>query len=255
MALPGILALALLLIVTGRWLTSNLIRVLIFGGFPVLMVAMAGRLDVQAITWFKIFSLCSAILVIHLAPLLREKGRRIAAVAIYVLLALNIAGPAVYDLVAGHWFGGAVALAIILLIPRWNALTYPVVEGRAVVAYDIPWLWIGAYTVWDMSFVVSAYPSHASDHIAVLSAPLILSLWVKDRPAWLRFRAFTISLYGVMVVAAIDLAQAGWIPAIGLERIHDPLVAAAWALVAGDILVRLRNRHPERVPGSVAAAG
>ena len=250
----GVLALAAVLILAGRWMTSNALHLAIFGGFPVLMLVLAGRLEIQGITWFKIFSLCAGILIIHFAPLVRSPWRMYAGMAVYVVLLLNIGGPAVHDAVSGRWFGAAAAGAICLLTPRWKAISYPVVNGRGVLAYDIPWLWIGAYTFWNASFVSTAYPAHASDHIAVLTAPLVLALWPRNRGAWLLYRARTISLYGVMVVAANEVAKMDWIPAIqGTEKLHGPLVAAAWLLIACDILVRFRTRAPRAV--AVRAAG
>jgi hypothetical protein len=254
MLVAGVLGLAAVLILAGRRMTSHALYVAIFAGFPVLLCVFARRLDLQAITWFKVFSLCAAILLIHFASLVRSTWRPTAGPAIYALVVLNIGGPAVFDALDGRWFGAAVAGAIIALMPRWNAITYPERNGRAVVSYDIPWLWIVAYTLWNASFVSTAYPAHGSDHIAVLSAPLILSLWSQDRRAWLRHRALTISLYAVMVVAANDVARIPWIPAAGgAEIVHGPLVAAAWILVACDVLVRWRNR-PARAAASRASA-
>jgi len=254
MLIAGILGLAAVLLLADWRMHSHAFHLAVFAGFPALMVALAGRLEVQGITWFKIFSLCAGILLIHFAPSLRTELRGLAGAGIYALLVLNIAGPAVYDAIDRRWFAAALAVAIIVMVPRWNAITYTRANGHAVVSYDIPWLWIAAYTLWNAGFVTTAYPTHTSDHLAVLTAPLVIALCSRDRRSWLRHRAFTLSLYGVMVVAAIEVFHLGWIPAAaGLEKLHGPLISAAWILLACHLFVRLRNRAPRPIAAGAAA--
>jgi len=250
----GILLLGAVLIMAGLWMTSDIAHVLVFAGFPALLVGLAGRLDLQAITWFKVFTLCAAILAIHFAPKLSEAGRRNAKPAIYLLLLLNISEPAAYDALAGRWFGAALAAGIMLLTPRWSAIGYSSLKGRTVLTYDLPWLWIASYTLWNASFVATAYPAHASDHIAVLSAPLILAFSQRNRKMWFQHRALTLSLYAVLVVAANDVAGVTWIPALGgSQRVHGIIVIAAWVLLTCYVVVRLLKRVPRQVPAQAGA--
>ncbi len=244
MLFAGILGLAATLIAAGRRMTSDVLDIAVFAGFPLVMIALAARLDLQWLTWVKVFSLCAAILAIHFAPRLTAQARRIAVPGIYAILVLNIAEAAAYDAVHGRWWGTGAATALIALTPRWRAITFTTpAGGRSHLEYDLPGLWIAAYTLWNAGFVATAYPAHASDHIAVLGAPLLLAWWWGGRGAWFRQRALTLALYSVMVVAANDVTGIGWIPAVpGPEIARTPLLAMAWILIGCDAVVRWRAR-------------
>lgn len=246
MFVVGIVFLAVLLILAGRYLTSDILCIAIFGGFPLLMISMAGVLQLQWFTWAKIFTLCAGMFLLQFGPR-RDPQRRVVPFAAYLLLVLNILEAAVYDAVAHRWAGATAAAMLIALTPRWEAVSYVAEKGRAAVAYDLSWPWIVAYTFWNAGFVVSAYPLHASDHLAVLAAPLILCVWSCDRQAWVRQRVVTLSSYAILVVAALDMTNVGWIPALsGVEPLRGPFVLAAWLLIGVDCFYRLRARASHR---------
>lgn len=176
------------------------------------LIVNAGRLDLQVFTWVKVFTLAVSVGVI--VGCARAAGRLQSGFkwAATLILALNILEAVLADAFGRQWVNALVGVSLMATAGRPSRVTVTSVVGRPAMAYDLPWSWILTYTVWNLSVVCAHYPLHWLDHLAVLSAPIIAALGLRDRRLWLEARAFTLAVYAVGIVLAIDLGGFAWIP-------------------------------------------
>lgn len=211
--IAGLTLLLLLLLAAGwRWLLRPWFVSGFFLGGPLLLLLNAGQLDLQAFTWIKVLTLAVSVQVILWLPRVGDRGRRGLARALAAILALNILEAVGADALAGHWVNAAVGLVLVGTMRGPAFIAAGRAAGRPAVHYDLPWSWILAYTLWNLTVVSGHYPRHWLDHAAVLTMPLVVAVAARDRRLWLEARGFSLGLYAVGIVLAIDLAQAPWIP-------------------------------------------
>ncbi len=229
---PVIAALTLLLLglLVAAWcwlLRPWFVHAYFLGGTLVLLLN-AGRVDLQVFTWVKVLTLAVSMQVILRLPRAGAGPRVYLAQAAVAILALNILEAVVADAFSGHWLNATAGLALIATMRGPAAMSVGSVAGRPSVRYDLPWSWMLAYTLWNLTVVCGLYPRHWLDHLAVLLAPLAAALL--DRRLWLEARAFTLGLYAVGIVLGIDVAQAAWIP-------DSPDPAALYPYLSGAAVV------------------
>lgn len=231
---PGTALLTLLLFLAlaacWRWLLRPWFVQLYFLGGPLLMLLNAGRLELQAFTWVKVLTLAVSVQVILWLPRAGDRARRHLSRALAAILALNILEAVVADALAGLWVNAAAGLSLIATMRGPAHVTVGPAAGRPAVRYDLPWSWILAYSLWNLTVVCGHYPSHWLDHAAVLTMPLAVAVAARDRRLWLEARGFSLGLYAVGIVLVIDVAQLPWIP-------DSPSPAGLYPYLAGSVLL------------------
>lgn len=246
MIFAGIVALLAALTLAAVGWRSRALTIAVFCGYPLAMIFWPAPLDLQPFTWVKVLTLCFGMLLVDFLPGWNSQNSQGRAWVFYAFLALNIAEATANDAAHGRWIGAAIGATLILLQPGARAVRFPILSRRRTLAYDLPWSWIAAYTAWNAGFVCAAYPLHASDHLAVLGAPLAATFWAGDRGAWYRARALTLALYGCLVVGVIDMAHRPWLPAFsGSESVYPYLLAVAVCLLGWCAVDFRRQRSPQ----------
>lgn len=106
------------------------------------------------------------------------------------ILAINMLEAAAMDASQGYAIN---ALAAILLIgASLLGLSSATVAGRTrwhVVRYDLPWIWLLGFTLWDACLVYLNWGGYAfGQHVEVLGAALAVAI-LPGRQTWLHARA------------------------------------------------------------------
>jgi hypothetical protein len=213
LALIGLTVLLfLVLLACYRYLLTPWFVAVFFGVGPLVMVLNASRLDLQPFTWAKVFSVALAVGVIVWLGRATGKAQRRLAVGLTAILVLNILEALAADAVGGRWVNAAVAATLIATVAGPGAVSVGQHKGRPVVWYDLPWRWVIAYSLWNLTVVSGNYPAHWCDHFAVLAVPLAATAVFGDRRCWLEARAFSLGVFAVGIVSVIDVFGGPWIP-------------------------------------------
>lgn len=143
--------------------------------------------------WVKNYSVITAVLFlsgIRFISYLRE--RTWPYIVIYLFLVLNISEAVVAAFLKGPLgYPNAVAgLLLIATLPSYKHIKIDRVEGFRDFLWDIPYGWILGYTLWNWVFSFLVIPEFAGYNIAVLGAPLVISLY--KRQLWVQARALTL---------------------------------------------------------------
>ena len=195
-----------------RYLLRPVFVGIYFGVGPLLLLANARRLDLQAFTWAKVITLAVSVAAFVWYPRAKAAGQRRLGWALAAILVLNVLEAVVADAVGGQWVNALVGVSLIATVGGPSRITAASRDGRPAMRYALPWSWILTYTLWNIAVVCAHYPLHWIDHAAVLSAPLIVAVTARDRAFWLEARGFTLGLYAVGIVLVLDLGGFAWIP-------------------------------------------
>lgn len=220
-----------------RFLLRPVFVAVFFGVGPLLLIVNAGRLDLQMLTWVKVFTLAVSVTLITWLPRTTGRLQRRLATCAWAILGLNILEATLADAVHGRWMNTAVGAVLIATLAGPGAVTVTQFQGRPAVRYDLPWRWIVAYTLWNFTVVAGNYPLRWLDHCAVLGAPLAATLVLGDRRYWLEARAFTLGIFLVAVIFVIDVLGWPWIPDSPSPAMAYPwlsgaaVVSGGWAVV------------------------
>ncbi len=202
------------------------------------MIANAGRLDLQAFTWIKVITLAVTMAVLLAYPRGGPRARRVLGWAVTGIVFLNILEAVVVDAVAGQWVNATAGALLLVTLAGPSRVGARDLQGRPALTYDLPWSWIAAYTLWNITVVSRHYPQHYFDHVAVLAAPIVAAWLAGDRRLYIEARGLTLSLYAVAIVVMTEVIQAPWIPSAPSPAGFYPLLAGgaaaagAWNLVA-----------------------
>ncbi len=149
--------------------------------------------------WVKTWSGALACAWFSLCVAWSKISTRLAAATMWAFLALNIAEAVAKDALEGHWLNAlAGALLIAAVLPAAGARSVVRRMDVRVIAYDLPWIWILGYTVWNSCFTYLFWHGYPfGQHLAVVGAALALAL-ILGRMAWLHERALTLGLYLVV---------------------------------------------------------
>jgi len=95
---------------------------------------------------------------------------------------------------------GFALAGLVILLPRACVANVP--RGVPNLVLRAGWPFIMAYTSWNITFVAGVAPQAFGEHVAVLSAPLLASCFIRQDQggAWMRFRATTLWLYLVFLM-------------------------------------------------------
>jgi hypothetical protein len=215
-----------------RFGMSPAVLAVLFGAGPIVMILRAGQLDLQLLTWVKIFTLAVSMLVLVARRAATGRWAMFLSRVIVGILALNILEAVAADVASGAWWNALAGALLVATQPGAQAVGTCKLNGRVAVTYDLPWRWLLAYTAWNLAVVCAHYPPRWVDHLAVLASPLVAVLWARDRRCWLEARAFTLGVFGNVVVLVLDVARWPWIPTTPMPGIALPVITGT-ALVLG----------------------
>ncbi|MBL9213162.1 MAG: hypothetical protein JNL92_22055 [Opitutaceae bacterium] len=211
-----------------------------------LMAVNAGRLDLQPLTWAKVITLAVTMALFLSLPRSGPGFRHVLRHGMVGILFLNILEAIVADALGGRWVNAAVGGSLLATLESPSRVGTRDLAGRPAVTYDLPWRWIAAYTAWNFTVVCANYPLHYLDHAAVLAAPIVAAVLARDRRLYLEARGFTLSLYAVVIVVAIEVLHWPWIPSAPDPAGFYPFLSAvAAALGLWNLVQRFRPARPE----------
>lgn len=232
------------------WFRVLAVPVLCFSFFGIALSVLtvnAGSLDMQFFTWIKAYTLVISLFIVIATPRVSGKCQDYFKLLIRFILILNIAEAGIFDATAMLWANACVGATLIATLNKVSAITVEERQGRRYVSYDLPWCWIVAYTVWDITFVYAHYPTHYFDHLAVLFAPVAIALIQGKRQAWFEARAITLTLYVITIIYTLDFFQLPWIPAAPIQPVIYQTMVGLSVLLGGVNLISwtvLRKQRP-----------
>lgn len=146
---------------------------------------------------------------------------------IVLIFGLNILEAVISDGARRRLGNAAIGALLLVTMPGAGQIH----RELAWLRYDIGWIWLLAYTAWNLSFVAGRSPLSARAHVAVLLAPLLANLAVPG--VWAHARATTLAAHQLLCFASPALWHAmtvlGWDEEI--RRVAPWLTAAALGLV------------------------
>lgn len=192
-----ILLLAALIVSYEIFRRYPIIALIVFLGLPLFLWPIWHKSGINEIfLWAKIYSVTIGICGIIACRYTKLGKKRWPFIVLYLLLALNIAEAVVLDITQGNLANILNAVAGILLIITipWISKIYVDEESPfRDLCWDMSYLWIIGYTIWNWLVVFLNYSDMAGCHIAVLGAPLLISFI--HRKHWLQARAFTLGSF------------------------------------------------------------
>lgn len=193
---------------------------------PAVLVVAARRPYRNVFNLIKGVSVVSACLCIAAALRWGSAGGRWCQL-IVLIFGLNILEAVISD-GARRRLGNAAVGALLLATMPGAGQIHP---EPGWLRYDIGWLWLLAYTTWNLSFVAGRSPLTFRAHVAVLLAPLLANLAMPG--VWAHARATTLAAHQLLCFASPALWHAmtvlGWDEEI--RRAAPWLTAAALVLV------------------------
>ncbi|MGZ5051722.1 MAG: DUF5692 family protein [Methylobacter sp.] len=207
----------------------------------------AGLLNMQFFTWIKTYTLVISLFIVIATPRVSGKCQDYFKRLIHFILILNIAEAAIFDAIGMLWINACVGLSLIATLNKISAISVEEHQGRRYVAFDLPWCWIVAYTVWDITFVYGHYPTHYFDHLAVLLAPVAIALIQGKRQTWFEARAITLTLYVITIIYTLDFFQLPWIPAAPVQPVIYQAMLALSVLLGGVNLISWAALRKQRL--------
>lgn len=146
--------------------------------------------------WAKVWSVVAGCALLSAFAGSSKSSSLPVSIAIWILLAVNILEASAANAGQGFWLN-ALAGSVLIVAALPSILSAQVAEGTKlhVVAYDLPWLWVLGFTLWDLCFVyLHSGGLFFGQHVAVLAAPIALAT-LSNRRFWLHARAVTLGLH------------------------------------------------------------
>lgn len=166
-------------------------------GMPLLLTPywIWGPANHDWFAWAKLYSVLIYTYFILLARTLPQDQRKWFFRMIYVVTLLNMgvaivrcwelkeSVPAILNGISG----------VLLVVSLPKIRTMQIASPYHDFTWDVPYTWIWGYTFWDFLFVYLVFPKSTFLQIALLLAPLVISLF--NRKTYPQARAFTLSLF------------------------------------------------------------
>jgi|GEM_PF-6678464 hypothetical protein len=173
----------------------------------------------------------------------------------FSLLVLNIGEVSLVDAYGGYWMNALAGLFLLFAIPSLSGIKLaPDETGTKNFTWQIPWLWIASYTLWNWTFIVNFFPQSVFTQGAVLLAPILIAA-VMGREHWIKGRVHSLSLYLMMaftwlpVFAMMDISPAAINPNTA-RLINAASMILAIAAMVGRYVPQLRANHLQTSLGS-----
>lgn len=173
--------------------------------------------------WTKTWSVVLACLWLAVCGARPRMHSKTVAISMWLFLGVNILEAVAADLAGGRVANAVAGVLLILAMLRVESPSMQQDAGRWRLAFPLGWPWVAAYSVWNICFVVGAFPFAGGQHLVVLTAALLLA--ARHGPqAWLEARAMTLGLHLLVYDALFgtfmrDFNTASW----AVEGLHGAL--------------------------------
>lgn len=148
--------------------------------------------------WAKIFSIIFACVWAELCATRFRDRPKLVAVSVWIILAANIFEAVAYDL-AHHQMINAAAGILLIVSAALAPVAHVERRGRSFeVAFNLGWVWIASYTVWNLCFLYGTTPAILGRNIGLLAAALVLAMTFGQK-YWLQLRAYSFGLFCMVV--------------------------------------------------------
>jgi hypothetical protein len=211
----------------------------IFAVFPVLVLPWWFVGEHPWFYWIKTFSLLAGSCYVWALRFRSLYKKRWAYWGVYAILIANILEAVVLDFLGSgfaHIMNAVAGVLLILTVSIPTKAFHVELEGTRWrdFLWDMTYGWIFAYTFWNFTFVYLNYPHSAARMIAVLAAPLIVSLFKQG--TWMQARFMTLAFHMMLVFSYPPIESfgsvAGWYTESG-ARVMAVLSLASVAGYAG----------------------
>lgn len=227
------LALGLVVVAATRWQAAAWALLPLFG-VPFVTTSLLGWVEIRPFSWAKILTLLAVVVALNAFRFTPLRNTALGRWVLWGLLALNIVEAVVQDAAQGRWLNAAVGAGLIVSV----GLARPIAAqpgGAHPVEWEIPWLWVLAYSVWNLAFTTNFYVLHTTDHLAHLGLPLAWAALLGSRH-WFQARGYSLAVYGLAIVT--------WIDGLGLPW-PEPIFQAPpeWSWVLAGVAALLLAAH------------
>jgi hypothetical protein len=192
-------------------------------------------------TWAKLYTICAAVLFLNGA----RAWQRIRAwgpcnAMVLAILLVNILEAVLFDLARGFLLNALVG-ALILGSAWWGyGATAVRLEGpRRDLLWSTSRLWIVAYTTWNITFVIGAFPTASLMHCAVLGSALAVGMYKPGH--WYMARVVTLAVHAVVAMTHPLVLEPMRVPLTAADATVPTIVALALAVAAGAWAVHRRR--------------
>ncbi len=112
---------------------------------------------------------------------------------IYFLLVINILEAVYLDIQTGRYLNAAAGVFLCIAIPTIKEISIDKIGKFNDLHWNMSKLWIVAYTVWNIAFVLGNFPHAFGMHIVVLGVPLVLGMI--NPKIWMQIRIITLATH------------------------------------------------------------
>ena len=191
-----------------------------FGIFPLLTIHIWGPR--WGSDWFvhaKLFSVWLASIWKWAIRFTKLSEKTWALMVVQFLLMLNCAEASVKDFQMGNYLNAAAGFLLVLTVPGPKTISVDKEGKWRDFFYDIPFLWVLGYTIWNFTFVAGSFPHMYRMHIPILLAALIPGYF--NNRMWNQARGFTLGIHFVFQVFLDNTEGTGFFKEIGMAE-HFP---------------------------------
>ncbi|MBN4070030.1 MAG: hypothetical protein COA82_03895 [Alkaliphilus sp.] len=112
---------------------------------------------------------------------------------IYLLLVINILEAVYRDIQTGGYVNAAAGVLLCIAIPTIKEISIDKIGKFNDLHWNMSKLWIVAYTIWNIAFVLGNFPHAFGMHIVVLGVPLVLGMI--NPKIWMQVRIITLTTH------------------------------------------------------------
>ena len=179
--------------------------------------------------WFKMYSILLFLVLFLVLRYTYFSKNPLFLRLIYFMLVLNIAEAIIADFVYSNFFNGIAGILLILTLPTSIKKITVDTKNKKDLLYDIPFLWIFSYTLWNLVFIINIFPTAIFTNIVILGTAFIVGYF--NRKTWLQARAYTLGIYLILLftVPAISFYTMNSIPDAGFIYIMN-IASFVWMI-------------------------
>ena len=162
---------------------------------PLIVANISSTPDAKTILFLiaKFYSVIAAACLTQICGFTKFGKKKWLYKLIYFLVLLNIFEACLVDLTHGLILNGLAGLLLAATLPTFNQSRI-IRSGKTIdFSWNIPKLWIVGYTIWNLLFVYTSFPTMISMHVIILGIALLVGLWRNE--LWLQARGFTLGVY------------------------------------------------------------
>jgi len=184
---------------------SKIFTAITFLLLPLIMTPFWMATDHRTFLWLKLYSVIGGVIFLALLRHTTLSKQTLLFRLIYLALVLNIVEALVVDMMNLKFFNGIAGILLIVTLPGIKTIFIDAEGRQKDLLWDIPFLWILGYTVWNWVFVVNTFPEAPFRHLAILGVPFMIACF--HRKVWLQVRAYTLGIYLILYFSAPEVVS------------------------------------------------